>query len=297
MASWNRPVSWSKFKLALDCPAQLELVIDGTGISDYRPDYYANLGKTVQYVFELYFTKGLNLTPRGQREEVVLKIADKVLNSSWFTELNTIYPYGKNEKDMREAVMKHVANGFVQFVKLGIIGRSIQSEVPWRATFHNFRIFGMMDFILETSKGVYVFDGKGHAAKNADERQILYYALVLHASGKNVLGAGFLYWQHDYTPIDVSSKALKDFIDGDFARGREVFMKMNRGEKLVATPSTSKCHYCSWKSECGSSLYKKTTVNVGMGDTVSFGAQEPPKITTPEVLGGMDKGIGQEIEL
>jgi hypothetical protein len=120
-------------------------------------------------------------------------------------------------------------------------------------------MFGMMDFITAADGGLYLFDGKGNAQTDADVRQLLYYGLILMASGKTVKGGGFLYWKHGLQKIDLSPSALKHFVDSeDYQKGVEVFRKLREGaDKLAAIPSSSNCQYCEWKASCPVSHYKK----------------------------------------
>jgi hypothetical protein len=94
--------------------------------------------------------------------------------------------------------------------------------------------------------------------------------------------------------VEVSPEALKVFIEGDFARGREVFAKMNKGEAMKADPSPTKCNFCSWRSDCKDSLYKKAPIDVGTSEIVTFGAHHGTKeSTSPSAVEGMQGGVSE----
>lgn len=272
MAIWTKACSWSKFRLALDCPRQLEYVLDRAVQSDFRPDYYAVLGQAVQKCFELYFNQGVNLQGRGRSHAVMDRVVGKVLKSPAFDGSTISYPGGKNAGDFGEAVRKHVIQGYDEFERMGILAEKIESEVKWGSAFNGFRMFGLLDFVRRTKKGLFIYDGKGNAKKDADLRQLLYYALICHASGEKIAGGGLIYWQHSYEEVDLSPPALKEFVEGDFARGRAIFDKLKSGaSKLMAQPAATRCHYCSWSSVCSDSLYRKKVPDFIQVGEVSFG--------------------------
>lgn len=100
-------------------------------------------------------------------------------------------------------------------------------------------------------------DGKGHKLKNADPKQLLYYALILHASGKKILGGGFLYWRHGYEPVDMSPKALYDFTKTDFEKGKRIFLRLKEGWTTSRVPHPPRTASSSpWKKSCTDSAYR-----------------------------------------
>lgn len=248
--------------MGLDCPKQLLYSINKTSYSDFGPTYYQNLGHLVQKVFELYFNQGINKKPKGSDPEIIERVIDRVVNHPLTDEMKTTYPSGKSEVDLKSEARRHAQNGFDYFRQMGYLGRSIKSEVNHRAVFRSFRMFGKLDFLVDPdSDTVHLFDGKGNAQKNADERQLLYYALSLAAVGKKLGQSGFIYWQHGFVEVDVSPPALKRFVDEVFQPGRLVFEQLLRGvEDLPAKPEKSRCHFCNWKSVCPASPYRRPEV-------------------------------------
>lgn len=276
MTVWSKGISWSKMKLALECPLQLQKTIEREPCVEFRPNYYMQLGTVVQKVYELYFNQQINLRPGGDREEVVGRCAQKVMGSDWFKNLGVSYPTGFDSVRMQESVMRHVKNGFVQLRDLGLLEKAVRSEVDWGATFRAFRIFGRMDFVVrENAIGVYLYDGKSNQEKSADVRQLLYYALVAYASGQKVLGGGFLYWQLDYEKVDLSAKAVKKFVDEDWGRGAKVFEQLKRGVgTLPAVPEAKRCYFCSWGRTCEFSASAREPVDHLAPTSVSFGENQ-----------------------
>lgn len=265
MTVWQYGVSWSKLKLALECPQQLIYTIDKVPYGEAKPNYYMSLGIVVQKVFELYFNQGINLKVGGISQEVIFKCAMRVLDSKWMKDLGVTYVPGKDEEALRAEVVAHVMGGYLQFEKIKLLNKKVRSEVDWGATFRNLRLFGKMDFVYDSNPtSVYIFDGKGHKEKNADPRQLLFYALVAHASGKEVRGGGFLYWQHDFEKVDLSFPRIQEFIEGDFSKGSQYFHLLKTGvEVLPAQPESSKCWMCNWNRVCKSSAKLAKEVVVG----------------------------------
>ncbi len=82
MTVWRHNISWSKVKAALDCPYRLQLIIDKVPATDVGVNYYQELGKIVQYAFEMFFNQKINLKgPEARTEAVIGRVADKVIGS------------------------------------------------------------------------------------------------------------------------------------------------------------------------------------------------------------------------
>lgn len=277
MTIWRKPVSWSKFRLALDCPQSLLFTLENKPVIEYPPNYYAELGKIVQYVFEVYFNQGVNLRPGGDKIGVVEKVLDKVLKSDYFQLKKITYPLGKTEAMLIAAVTEHVRKGFVLFHEQNLLNKPLKSEVKWNAVFHSMRMFAMIDFLYDDNGHLELYDGKGHSKKgSADIRQLLYYGLAIVAAGRSLKRGGFLYWQHGFEEVDVSAKALKEFADGPFKQGQKVIQMLQVGvDSLAPTPSTNACRYCPWKLTCTSSMCLKPEIDSTIDRTgvidVSFG--------------------------
>lgn len=271
MTVWRYGISWSKFKMASECPHQLLQAVKKTPYGEARPNYYMNLGTVVQKVFELYFNQGINLKEGGRTQEVLFKCAQKVVNSKWVAELGITYPPGKDEESLRSEVVAHVMGGFLQFQELGLLDKRLRAEVDWGSTFRNLRLFGRMDFVYDTPEGVYIYDGKGHKEKTADERQLIFYSLVANASGKKVLGAGFLYWQLGFVSVDVSLPKIQAFIESDFNEASEYFHMLKTGvEFLPAKPESNRCWLCNWCRVCEFSARKMLPVDTQVPESVEF---------------------------
>lgn len=272
MSVWRKGISWSKFKLALSCPLALQKSIDKESSIEWRPTYHAQLGTTVQKVFEVYFNQGVNLKPGGDQESVITKCADIVLASKWFDGLAISYTPTTNSDTMRVTVHEHVLGGLRQFRELGMLARPIRSEVDWGATFRNLRLFGRMDFVVHEGDGVYLYDGKSHQKENADERQLLFYALVASASSKTVLGGGFLYWGLKYHPVDLSAAKIKEFVDDCFSGVSPIFERLKTGiDVLEAKPEKGRCYWCAWGRTCKFSLVAREPVDFDAPVLAGFG--------------------------
>lgn len=268
MTVWNKSVSWSKFKAALDCPLSLQKIIEKEKYFSFRPNMHQTMGKVVQKVYELYFNHELNLRKGGRAPEVPRKILQKVKESSWFKGENLLLPMDVTEDKFWEEVEIVTDQAFGYLSGMGLMNHKVKSEVKFPGIFDGFRMFGMLDFLVEVESGVFLYDGKGHKEENADKRQLLYYALALHGSGRNVRGGGFIYWRHGPRPVDLSPKALKDFAEGDLAKGREIFQRLRTGVSMLeATPSKEKCYFCNYKITCSESVFRKElNGEFGMGE-------------------------------
>lgn len=260
MTTFRKSVSWSKFNLALECPLRLQKTLEKEYSSKFgattRP---ASMGKLVQKVFELYFNNDLNLQDNGKRPEVLVKIMDKVLADKWSKAEGL-------DESFREEAIPQLTNGFEIFKSMGLLQYRVRSEVSMQVSYQGFRMFGMLDFLVEHDKKYRLFDGKGNSAQNADPNQLYYYGLMIHASNHSLIEGGFIYWKHGYKEIDLSPKALHGFVHGDFARGRKIFDRLKEGVAVLeATPSSKACNWCNWKDTCSESHYKKETTEVLTG--------------------------------
>lgn len=302
MTSWPYPISWSKFKLALDCPLQLEYVIEKRPPSDVNPNYYGLTGIVVQKVFELYFNQGLNKKPQAQTLTFLDKALNKVLESKWYTTQPKSYPHMRTEEDLKTRIREQVHGGWKCIEEADLLGKTVVSEQKWRATVRGMRLFGVVDFTVDQGgKSLDLWDGKGHYRTDADERQILFYLVMLLQSGFKVQRAGFLYWNHGVREVDIALPRVKEFLDGDFKQGKEIFDNLRQGGEQKATPSKKVCGWCSWKSTCTASAYRKTEKPSSYAEEVKFGdlegsdgsesgGNERTVQPTNEVIGGNDRG-------
>lgn len=274
MTIWDKPVSWSKLKLALECPRSLQFAVDKVPATDAGPNYYQQLGTWVQYCFEQYFNQDINLNPKGRSLDVMERVVSRVLMSSRWKRAQdeTTYPYEKTQTMLEAEILRQAKQGFLLFKTTGLLERKIRSEVKYAAVFRGMRMFCMIDFLIGEGQEFEVYDGKGHAKEDADPRQILYYALALIASGRHVRRAGLIYWNFGLTEVNVSPEAMRQFIDGDLVRGRAVMDSIKHGtaEELEAKPEPAKCGKCGWKSRCPASPYRRKEVLNTAGGEVDF---------------------------
>lgn len=272
MTVWRHSISWSKFKLALECPLALQNTIDKKPPDHEKPNFYMVKGNVVQKVFEVYFNQGVNLLPGGDSQKVIQRVMDRVLRSMYYKELNITYPRGKSEEDLVEDCRYQVGNGLEIFRTRKLLHKPMKSEIKWNSVFRGFRMFAMMDFKVALESGVGIYDGKGHVKKNANPDQLLYYALALIASGRKVVEAGLIYWNHGYEPVDVTPKAIREFVGEKLDKVSPIFKQLKAGvEILPATPSEEACAYCPWSEfSCEFSAKRKlhsilTTDDAGFG--------------------------------
>lgn len=277
MTVWRHSISWSKFKLALDCPLQLQFTIDKKPHGRPENTLPQALGTIVQFCFEQYFNQGINLKKGGQDDETMAKIVDRILNSKYVQSINVTYPHNKTEEDLKTRAREQIMKGFGYMKGMGLTKLPVRSEVKLNGVFRGFRMFALVDFLREGKSGDYLFDGKGHANEDADPRQVVYYALNRAASGKKIAGGGLIYWNHGYRPVDLSPKALRDFIDNELATARPIFEKLKAGtnEELEAKPDEQKCRKCNWRNTCPFSLSRLPPMQEGLPDEVGFGEIAP----------------------
>lgn len=277
MTLWTHAVSWSKAKLALDCPRALQHTIDKKPHPITGTNYYRNLGTAVQFVFEQYFNQKVNLRPGGTEDEIILKVTDKIIKSKWYQALDTDLHPNRTQQEFDDTVRKMTLNGLKAFRDLGVLTKPLRSEHKWISTFAGHRIFVQIDFTYTHSNRGILFDGKGHGRKDADPRQITYCALAMAASGIHLdQPSGLIYWQHDpaFESVDVSPKALKQFVDGEFQEIKATFNLLKKGthDPLPAKPESKKCNWCPWKDTCDASPYFRKEVQGSLEDTtVSLG--------------------------
>jgi CRISPR/Cas system-associated exonuclease Cas4 (RecB family) len=280
MTVWRHSVSWSKLVLALECPRSLQYAIEKKPTGKVRTNFYQALGKVVQFVFEQYFNQKVNLRPGCDTPEVLLKITDRVFASRWFNyELQPSYGYGQDQALMEKMTKAQVTNGLKIMRDLGMLHLELRSEVMLNGVFNGFRMFAYVDFLREGKTGDYIIDGKGHAEKNADPRQVKYYALNRASSGRRIAGGGLLYFQHDYEPVDVTPKALYEFANTEVASVQPLFNELKKGipGDLEARPEKKKCYKCNWNQVCRDAFAAKPEVNDVTTAEVTFG-DKPPEV-------------------
>lgn len=276
MIIFRKSVSWSKFKLAITCPLALQRTLKKEFAVISWPNEAQVKGKIIQKVWELYFNNKMNLHPRGKDISVLVKILYRVMASQWLVNENLIMKTGSTEVSVREELLRVLTLSYGIVKKMNLLEHEVQSEVKLMSVFMGFRMFGMLDFLVRVKGGVMLFDGKGHSEENADERQLLYYALALHAAQEKIIGGGFIYWQHQYRPMDLSPYRLKKFVDEEFAQGRKIFERLKIGvEELEAYPSSENCFFCNWKRTCDKSVYRKQDVEALPQGVVATGLGDP----------------------
>lgn len=259
MTVWAKAISWDKLKSALTCPLQLQYKIDKKPYQATGNNYHRQLGILVQKGFELYFNQRINLDPRGRTPEIQEKIIAKVLAADLVKDEELTYPDEKDFETFKQDVADHMRKGFLLFAMHGVLTQTVDSEKKWNSVFRGMRTFAMIDFQYNSPAGLWIYDGKGHTRKDADPRQVKYYALSVAAAGNKLAGAGFLYWNHDFEEIDVSPMALREFIETELEPVLPLMKKLRDGtsETLEPKPSPTNCNFCNWRQVCEHSTYKR----------------------------------------
>lgn len=278
-----RGLSWTMFRIMVSCPKQAEYAVrdrlgDPSAAREQNtPTFHADAGTIVQKLYELYFNQGVNLRDGGTTDEVVARCATKVMASPWAEKIleKTTYPEGKTHKDLLQLIATGVAKGRKALFAAGLLDKEMKSEVNWSGTFEGFSVFSRVDFVVETPRGAFIYDGKINGQANADPRQLWYAALARRESGRPVLGAGFLYWKlGKFVSVPVDDATLEKFIKGDFAEGRKRWLPvMGPGvESLDPTPSFSTCRFCAWNGKCPSAqMARARTPDYNLPDEIDWG--------------------------
>lgn len=278
-----RGLSWSMWKRIMDCPKQAEFAVrdrlgdPSAAREQTTPTYHADAGTIVQKLYELYFNQGVNLRSGGTSPEAVAKACRKVLESKWAREIiaATTYPRGKSEGTLRQLITSAAASGRQALFDAGLLEKAVRSEVPTPGEVDGFPVFSLIDFLVETPQGDYIYDGKVNAAATADPRQLWYAAL---ARGRPVLGGGFVYWRlGKFVPVPMGADAVEKFRRGEFAEGRERWEPvMGPGvEELDPTPKFSSCRWCAWNGKCASAqTSKQKPINYDLPEEIGWGDLE-----------------------
>jgi hypothetical protein len=239
----------------------LQHEIDKRPYDIQMPTYIFDVGKYVQRIFEIYFKNEINLRPAGQSVAVLLKLADRVLTAPT-EDLHTTYWPGQSREKLEAVVRECVEKGFTTLQELKLLDRKTECEVPETVMFPGRRLglYAQLDFKWVYKDHVRIMDGKSSKdlEKNAtDERQLLFYALVMRLKGFQVADSGFLYYRHTFKPVDTSSAAIRTFLDGDFDRGYKIFEQLYSGVmELEATPSKEVCGDCRFRLTCSASVLR-----------------------------------------
>lgn len=263
MTVWRHSISWSKFQMATKCQLQLKNTIEKVPVSVFSASYYRHLGIIVQFIFEQYFNQKINRDPRGREWSGMEKVMNRILNAKYIESLQVSYYPGQTEEHLRRHIKEQVQSGFKLMKSKGLLEKQITSEKKWNSVFRGLRIFCLIDFLFESRKGFYLFDGKGSKEEDANPDQLKYYAVGLGASGKQIAGGGFLYWQHGtFRSVDLSPAGLKSFIDEKITVAKPVFDKLRSGtEDLPPNPSSENCKWCNWRNNCPYSHFKVERVD------------------------------------
>jgi hypothetical protein len=246
------------FKRILDCPRQAEYAVrekegDPEAVREALGfNYHASAGTLVQKLYECYFNQRVNLRPGGTQPEVVAACCAKVLASKFAEKVigETTYPQGKSKAELLKFVATSAATGLTALFESGILGKEVRSEVPSAGSAGGRRIFAQIDFLVKTSAGSFIYDGKINSAPTADPRQLWYAALT---RTEPVRGGGFIYWKlGKFVPVKFDAETLAEFKAGDFAKGMARWEPvMTTGvDTLEATPSWAACQWCSWGGRC-----------------------------------------------
>lgn len=274
MTVWNKTWSWSKLKLAMTCPLALQWEIDRKLYTSGRNNWHSTKGTIVQKLFELYFNQKINLKPKGRTEEVLKKCLAKLFESPIFTTLDVDYPPDKGVAELKAEIQEDVLKGFELMSQEGIVTQAVASEQKWTAQFRNIRLYAQIDFQFYKDGAINIFDGKGHQQKNADERQLKTYGLVVAAAGQKLGRGAFLYWKHDSVDVDISPAGIKKFIEEDLDPVMPVLLRLKNGlehdEVLPHKPSPENCFHCGWRTSCEHSAYKKEPVEDTTPTQVGF---------------------------
>jgi hypothetical protein len=281
MVIFDRHVSWSNFDIALTCPRKLQYTLEKRPTSIPTSSYWTVLGKVVQRVWEVYFANDVNLKKDGCTDLVVERVMARVLDHSSVKGREIPSVPGKTADDFWAECVSLVLTGLKAVRASGMMPLKIASEQRWRSVFKGFPMSCRMDFVHfdEDRKETQLWDGKAHTKKNANPNQLRFYALALYSAGWRTRHGGFLYWRHGFEEVDLTPSGLRDFVERDFARGRQIFQDLRQAQTLLeATPSKAKCNRCLWRNNCPDSAYfrkdnpmvaKAGTVEVDMGGVLT----------------------------
>lgn len=264
MIRWTRDVSWSKLRLALECPKKLGYAITKTP-TDKGITYWSVLGTTVQYVFELYYNMGVFKHEAKRGEDTFIEITKRVLISPWMDRQGLSYPPTKVKEDFENEVKRHVMGGRKLMSDLGLLDKPIRSEVRFFGKLRDMPAGGKIDFLYELPKNyVRILDGKATTKMNADPGQIKFYGLLALSRGLTAVDSGLLYWDKGFQSIDTTPKALKEFLDGPVEQGLKIFRRLENGvESLPALPEPTKCMKCEYKRACPEAAVEKDIRQMG----------------------------------
>jgi hypothetical protein len=255
---WNKAISWTKFNQSMNCQRQLQNTILGMPSPDFIDyNYYAVLGIIVQRVFEVYFNRRLNIQNKYRNAAFYDKLIERVWSAMSPEKDTVIYRDGETLSNLNEEVIFLSHKGFKTFSDMGVLGCTIDSEVPWRTCLRGLTLFSKVDFVHETFYGIKIFDGKSNKARGILPDQLLFNSLTALGSSKTVISAGYVYWRSGFSKEDVSAPALKTFKDTKLLAQKPLFDSLQKGIKhaLPTSPSLSKCRFCKWGSLCSDSLY------------------------------------------
>lgn len=270
MATWRHNISWSKMKDALECPYRLQLVVSKAPHPGWGANYWMELGKAVQKIFELYFNQRINLKgPDFRTQNVLEKVTDKVMASPYYQEVlkNLTFPNDQyDEKRFNAEVREQVVKGRDSLDAAKFLHLPLNSEKKWVGRFRDIGLFAMTDFTHEADGPVDVIDGKGHQQMNADPRQVVHYALCIASTGRKLGRGALLYWRYGdqgVVDVDISPAALRRYQDEALTEAAPTIRALKQGttEDLPAKPSNSNCYRCNYKANCKYSFFKKELHN------------------------------------
>lgn len=176
-------ISWDKFEAATLCQLMLKFKIEKQPLPFATSNYYMHKGWLVQWITEMYVNQGVHLREGGLTNEKFQLAINKLCQSQKFLEkLNeTRMIAGKTASDFIAEVQEQAMRALILMREVDLLGRpALRSEVTWISSFRGLQLFAKMDFTDETDPhAVGIFDGKGHARKNAEEGQIRLYSMCV----------------------------------------------------------------------------------------------------------------------
>lgn len=285
-------ISWTLFQRAEKCERSAEYHRRHTPKKNSTwPTYYADVGTAVQRCYELYFNQGVNLRPGGTAPAKVALCAEMVLTRDAMLQAlfnETTFPDGKKRQDLFDQSRSDVQSGLHAINSAGWLDRPVRCEVKAPGKIKGWPTFGSIDFLVQNPDGSEdVWDGKATSQANADVGQVRWYALSRRSSGKNVTGAGIIYFrQGRAVPVPLDAESVAPFLER-FAKVEHVWEQMRGG--ALSLPATSRdshtCHWCNWSSSCPDSYTRRMPVDLGGPSEIDF--DFTPERSRP---GGVDSG-------
>lgn len=262
-------ISYSKYRMFLDCPQKYYWTTINKPKSFKQSKYFAIYGIVIQKFFEYYVNVYLKNGPLSDEN------IKKYLKLHWDNTIRKEYvvwddPWCKQTSD---DIFNEVYNDILLNIKAFDFFKYMKSEVVFNIKLAKSQdeLNGRMDFIINRLDGtVEILDGKGtYKQEDVDYEQLYFYALMYYLKYKK-LPDKIGFWFYKFQTVKYVDFSIDNLIK--FRDKFSLIKKTIKETKEFNPPSKIKiskiCEWCDYKFDCTSYTRKKEANRLKRGKGV-----------------------------